>query len=254
MNYEIDINCDLGESYGHFQVGNDDALFPFISSCNIACGFHGGDPVHIERAIQGAIQAGVRIGAHPGYPDLAGFGRRFMQIPSNELCAILKYQIAALHGLTESMGGKLAYVKPHGALYNKAAVDDAEARVVVEAIQAMHPGLSLMGLAGSAMERAAARAGLPFIREGFIDRRYTEQGTLRSRTLPGAMVETEEEAATQAVEMIQHQRVRSDSGKWIPMQVDSLCVHGDNPHAAAYLQALTQSLYKEGISIKRWTT
>ena len=138
----IDINCDMGESYGHFKVGNDDALFPYISSCNIACGFHGGDPFHIAQTIKKAIAHGVRIGAHPAYPDLAGFGRRKMQIPTIELTAIIKYQVAALKGMTESMGGRLAYVKPHGALYNTAANNVAESTTIIEAVQAIDDSLA----------------------------------------------------------------------------------------------------------------
>lgn len=235
---KIDINCDMGESFGQFKVGNDDALFPFINSCNIACGFHGGDPWHIEKTIKNAIKHGLRIGAHPSYPDLAGFGRRKMIIDKMELRAILKYQIAALKGLTESWGGKLEYVKPHGALYNTAANDEAETHSIMAAIEAIDPNLKLMGLAGSVMEKIAKKHQFPFIAEAFGDRKYTDEGLLMSRKKVGAVIENVEEAVAQIWSISQQKQAVSATGKVISIDADSICIHGDNPMALSILQVL----------------
>jgi len=238
----IDINCDMGESYGQFVIGNDAAIFPYISSCNIACGLHGGDPLTIEATIRQALQHGVRIGAHPSYPDLAGFGRRRMHLPPAELTAVVKYQIAVLKSLTESQGGQLAYVKPHGALYNVAADDETEARAVLRAVQEMDSALALMGLAGSTMERLAAEVGCAFIAEAFADRRYTAQGRLVARSRAGAVLETPALAAAQVLRLVQQQQVESNEGPPVVVRAQSICIHGDNPAAVAMLQAIQQTL------------
>ncbi len=250
---EIDINCDLGESYGHFQIGADEQVFPYISSCNIACGFHGGDPLHIERTIERALQHGVRIGAHPSYPDLAGFGRRYMQIPPDELRALIKYQVAALKGMTESAGGTLAYVKPHGALYNRAADDPVEARALLDALLEIDPGLALMGLAGSLLEQMAADEKRPFIAEGFADRRYSAAGRLLPRTRPNALLPTPEEAAAQACRLVLDKGVVCDTGTFVALQVQSICVHGDHPAAPQVLQAIDTVFLNAGIRKKPLT-
>lgn len=250
---EIDINCDLGESYGHFQIGADEQVFPYISSCNIACGFHGGDPLHIERTIERALKHGVRIGAHPSYPDLAGFGRRYMQIPPDELRALIKYQVAALKGMTESAGGTLAYVKPHGALYNRAADDPVEARALLDALLEIDPGLALMGLAGSLLEQMAADEKRPFIAEGFADRRYSAAGRLLPRTRPNALLPTPEEAAAQACRLVLEKGVVCDTGTFVALQVQSICVHGDHPAAPQVLQAIDTVFLNAGIRKKPLT-
>jgi len=221
----IDLNCDMGESYGHFKVGNDDAIFPYIDSCNIACGFHGGDPLHMETTIKKAIAHDVIIGAHPSYPDLAGFGRRKMQVPPNELKAILKYQIAAIKGMTESLGRQLVYVKPHGALYNTAASSRAETEAVIEAIRSIDPQLALMGLAGSMMEMVAKEQQILFIAEAFADRQYTADGRLQSRQIEGAVIHDPQKSAQQVLSIMQKQQVIS-------------AIHGDNPAAVAILKAI----------------
>ena len=236
----ININCDMGESYGHFKVGNDDAIFPYIDSSNIACGFHGGDPLHIEMTIKKAIAHNVQIGAHPGYPDLAGFGRRKMQLPANELKAILKYQIAAIKGMTESLGGQLAYVKPHGALYNTASNSREETAVIIEAIRSIDPQLSLMGLAGSVMETMAKEQEIPFIAEAFADRKYTADGRLQSRQIEGAVIHDPQQSAAQVLSIIQKQQVVSASGTIVPIIAQSVCIHGDNPTAVAILKAIRE--------------
>lgn len=237
----IDINCDMGESYGNYSTGNDEEIFPWISSSNIACGFHGGDPFHIEQSLKRAIEYGVRIGAHPGYPDLGGFGRRKMQIGRAELKAILKYQIAALKGMAESLGGKLSYVKPHGALYNTASTDASETEVILSAIREIDPNLAFMGLAGSIMQDIAAKQGAPFIAEAFADRCYEPDGTLMSRSKAGAVIHDPEAAVTQVLSIISQQQVRSSNGSYISLKADSVCIHGDNPAAPAILRALDQA-------------
>ena len=243
----IDINCDMGESYGQFKVGNDAAIFPYISSCNIACGFHGGDPLHIERTIKSALAHKVRIGAHPAYPDLAGFGRRKMQLPKEELVAIIKYQVAALKGMTESLGGRLAYVKPHGALYNTAASHVAETIAIIEAIQAVDPNLALMGLAGSVTEQVAKERKINFIAEAFADRQYTADGRLMARSQEGAVIHEPMRSAAQVWAIISKQEVPCAAGHFIPMQAQSICIHGDNLQAVAILQAIDLLLEQNGI-------
>lgn len=234
----IDINCDMGESFGRFKIGNDEALFPYINSCNIACGFHGGDPLSIEKTIKNAIKYGLKIGAHPSYPDLAGFGRRKMTIERTELIAILKYQIAAVRGLAESLGGKITYVKPHGALYNTAAKNEKEALTIMAAVEAIDSNLKTMGLAGSIMEQVARKHDIPFIAEAFADRKYMEDGTLMPRSQSGTTIENPSEAVEQIRSISQHNQVITASGKVIPIHAESICIHGDNPAAEAILKAL----------------
>ncbi|MGI9544869.1 MAG: 5-oxoprolinase subunit PxpA [Cyclobacteriaceae bacterium] len=249
-NHKIDINCDLGESFGHFKVGQDEAVFPFITSCNIACGFHGGDPLHMEKTISRALKHNVRIGAHPSYPDLAGFGRRKMKLPAEELKAILKYQIAALIGMTESLGGKVAYVKPHGALYNTAADYESEAKAIVEAIAEMSHGLALLGMAGSKMESAAMDRRVPFFAEAFADRKYNEEGRLLSRSLPGSVIVNSKEAAKQVISLVLDREVHTLNDVSVSVKANSICVHGDNVHALAILKEIDKALAEHNISKK----
>lgn len=244
----IDINCDMGESYGNFKIGNDSAIFPYITSCNIACGYHGGDPLHIEKTIQGALAYGVQIGAHPSYPDLVGFGRRNMQVPEEELRALVKYQIAALKGMVESLGGQLRYVKPHGALYNTAAQQDREATAIIRAIQEVDESLYLMGLAGSPIAQLAAERKIRFVAEAFADRKYMADGRLRSRSLTGAVIESPEEAAKQVVDIVLNQQVETYEGNYWTLEAQSICIHGDNPAAVAVLRAIDSQLAENGIT------
>ena len=254
MNYisKIDINCDMGESYGRFKIGNDEAIFPYITSCNIACGFHGGDPLVIEQTIQNALKFKVQIGAHPSYPDLAGFGRRKIQIPTNELTALVKYQIAALKGLTESCGGKLAYVKPHGALYNTTATDHNEAAAVIEAVREIDGTLAVMGLAGSVMEEVARQEMIPFIAEAFADRKYTGEGQLMSRSLPGAVIQNLEKAVEQVLAIVTQNQVISHDNFPVKLTAQSVCIHGDNPSAVDLLKAIDEALKANNILKERF--
>lgn len=246
--HHIDLNCDMGESYGNFQIGNDDRIFPYITSCNIACGFHGGDPLHIENTIKKALKYGVQIGAHPSYPDLQGFGRRKMQVPDNELRAIIKYQIAAVKGMTESLGGKLSYVKPHGALYNTAADDEKVAVCIMQAIKEIDANLTILGLAGSTMKMIASREGVRFVAEAFADRKYTNTGRLKSRTQAGSVLHDPEEATQQVLSLVLDKEVISDENRAVRVSAKSICIHGDNPNIEAILQTIDKEFKEHNIS------
>ncbi len=244
----IDLNCDMGESYGNYKIGNDDQVMPYITSCNVACGFHGGDPLQIEKTIKNALKHGLQIGAHPGFPDLQGFGRRRMQIPVDELRAIIKYQIAAIKGITESLGGKLAYVKPHGALYNMAADDAEVAQSIVQAIQEIGQDIAFMGLAGSEqMEGIAKKTGVRFIAEAFADRRYTPNGRLQSRSVEGAVIHNAEKAAAQVLSLAKNKQVISSENTVVKINAQSICIHGDNPKVEGILQTIGVLLRMNGI-------
>ena len=244
----VDINCDMGESYGNFIVGNDEAIFPHITSCNIACGMHAGDPYHIERTIDLAIQHKVQIGAHPGYPDLQGFGRRVLPMASSELSSFIKYQVAALKGLVESKGHNLAYVKPHGALYNEMAQNEMVAQTVVKAIKQIDANLKVMGLAGSLVKQVAEYENMKFVAEAFADRQYEANGKLRARNLEGAVHYNAEIAADQVVSIALNQKSLSTEEKEITIEAQSFCIHGDNPSAIAILEKITEKLSVAGIS------
>jgi len=245
----IDLNCDMGESYGNYKIGNDDLVMPYITSCNIACGFHGGDPLQIEKTIKKALKYGVQIGAHPSYPDLQGFGRRRMQVPTDELRAILKYQIAAVKGMTESLGGKLTYVKPHGALYNTAADDEQVTECIIQAIKELSPNIAFMGLAGSkVMESIAKKNDIRFIAEAFADRRYTANGRLQSRKIDGAVIHNAEIAAEQVLSLVLKKEVTSNLHTAVIIKSKSICIHGDNPQVGDILKSIDVILKKHKIT------
>lgn len=244
----IDINCDMGESHGNFRVGNDAAIFPYITSSNIACGMHAGDPYHIEKTIDLALQHGVQIGAHPGYPDLQGFGRRVIPMKNEELKAYVKYQVAALKGMVESAGGRLCYVKPHGALYNEMAANRPVAETVVSGIKAIDPELLVMGLAGSHVAHVVAEAEMTFVAEAFADRRYEADGKLRSRLKKQSILSDPDEAAQQVVSIATNRYTQSLEGLNVPVEAQSFCIHGDNPAAIDILQAIDRALKSHGIS------
>ena len=237
----------MGESYGRFAIGNDKAVFPFITSCNIACGFHGGDPATIVATIKSAIAHKCRIGAHPSYPDLSGFGRRSMQMSPADLKAAIKYQVSALRGMAESFGGRLRYVKPHGALYNTIARERNEALTVYKAIHELGADLDVMGLAGSHCAEIAAKIGIGFIAEAFADRRYTSDGKLLPRGQEGAVLTDPQEVARQVIGIITENRVISKSGKPVALRADSICIHGDNPNAVEILKAIDAALQSNNI-------
>ena len=242
MTKAIDLNCDMGESFGNYIIGNDKAIFPYIDSCNIACGVHAGDPYHIEKTIDLAIQNGTRIGAHPGYPDLQGFGRRVIPISENELSSYIKYQVAALKGMVESKGGKLAYVKPHGALYNEISKNKEVATIVYKAIQSIDDSLSVMGLAGSHVDKILEEIGLSYIPEAFADRQYEADGNLRARSLPNALIHDGEKAADQVLSIANKGVTYTLEGDEVLIKADSFCIHGDNPSAVDMLKSIREKL------------
>jgi UPF0271 protein len=245
----VDINADLGESFGAWAMGDDDALLAIVSSANVACGFHAGDPATIRRTTLGAVRAGVAIGAHPSLPDLAGFGRRRMEVTPDEVYELVLYQVAAVAGFARSAGAGLHHVKAHGALYNMAATDRGLAAAIAGAVRDFDRGLMLYGLAGSAMMTAGEAAGLAVASEVFADRGYLPDGTLVPRSRPGALIEDVPRAVEQAVGMVRDGRVRSVEGGWVAVRADTVCVHGDSPGAVALATALRAALQAEGIAI-----
>lgn len=250
---EIDLNCDMGERSGSCLTAHDLSLFPYLTSCNISCGAHGGDPLYIENTLKKALEYTLQIGAHPSYPDRQGFGRQKIVMEPVALKAAIKYQLAALMGLTESLGGTLAYVKPHGALYNEIAKDEKEAVTVIEAIKAIEPRLALVGLAGSPLAQLAARYGLRFIPEAFADRAYRSDGQLLPRSEKNAVFTNPQHAAEQALSIVLRQEVKTISGDYIPITARSICIHGDNPAALAILKALDVQLEAHGISKRKFS-
>lgn len=250
MNAIIDLNCDMGESYGAWTMGRDNEVLPFVSSANIACGFHGGDPSTMRKTVAAAIKHGVAIGAHPSLQDLAGFGRRVIQITPDEAYDSVVYQIGALAGVAASQGARLHHVKAHGALYNMAARDAALARAICEAVRDIDSSLVLYGLAGSKLIEAAQAAGLKAASEVFADRSYQDDGSLTPRTQAGAMIEDVDQAVAQVVRMVKEGKVRSQSGKDVPVQADTLCIHGDQPNALVFASGIRRALEAAGISIQ----
>src|SRR5512133_3479192 len=221
----IDINCDLGERCGQDESGSDEAVMPFITSANIAGGFHAGDPVTIEKSVRSAIRHGVGIGAHPGYPDREGFGRRAMKMSNEELRALILFQAGAVKGIAEAAGGRMQHVKPHGALYNAAATDYNMSAVIAQAVKDLDSSLTLVGLSGSELIRAARDAGLPYASEVFADREYNDDGTLVSRSIEGAVLHDTNTVIDRAVKMITEKTVRSVSGRIIQIEADTVCIH-----------------------------
>jgi 5-oxoprolinase (ATP-hydrolysing) subunit A len=245
----IDLNADLGESFGAWRLGDDEALLAVVTSANIACGFHAGDPLTIRRACAGAVATQVTIGAQVSYRDLAGFGRREMAVPAEELTAEVLYQIAALDGIARAEGGRVGYVKPHGALYNRAVRDPVQAAAIAAAISAYDPGLPLLTLPGSEAGRAAAAAGLTVVPEGFADRAYRADGTLVPRGQPGAVISDPARAAARAAQIATSRVLLAEDGQEVTVPVRSLCVHGDTPGAVALARAVRASLERAGVRV-----
>lgn len=248
MAERIDLNADLGESFGRWQLGDDAGLLPFLTSANIACGFHAGDPATLVRTCSMAVEHSVRIGAQVAYRDLAGFGRRFVDASYEELFADVLYQIGALDGIARSQGGRVAYVKPHGALYNTAVHHETHARAVVDAAIAAG-GLPVMGLPGSRLLEFAAAAGLTCYAEAFIDRGYAADGTLVPRSVKGAVITHTLEACDRATSIAVDHRVRSITGEMVPIEADSLCLHGDTAGAVDLAHAVRDALQAAGVQV-----
>jgi UPF0271 protein len=245
---KIDLNCDVGETFFDRLVGKDAQLMPLISSCNIACGFHGGDPKTIENTLLLAAKYQVKVGAHPSFPDLENFGRTYMRLSSEELKACLRYQITALRGMADLQGVRLVHVKPHGALYNAAAVDFDLAVQIAEVIQEFD--LLYVGMAQSEMEKAAQHVQLPFVREAFADRSYTSHGTLLPRDQPNAVLTDFSLVVEQSLNIVKKGRVISSNNEEIPIVADTLCVHGDTKNALELLMALRAAFENHGIRVK----
>lgn len=247
----IDLNCDMGESFGAFSIGQDEALMEYVSSVNIACGFHAGDPSVMRRTVQAAVKKGVAIGAHPGYPDVQGFGRRDIKFTPDEIYDLVLYQVGALKVFVEAAGVALYHVKPHGALYNLAAKENPIATAIAQAVYDADKNLRFVGLSGSELTRAGVRRGLKTINEVFADRTYQDDGTLTPRTVTGAMIENEAGAAQQVVRMALEKKVKTVSGKEIAIVPDSVCIHGDGKNALAYAKAIVNELKANHVSIAR---
>lgn len=246
----IDLNSDLGESFGPWPMGDDAAMLDIVTSANVACGFHAGDPVGILETLRRAAERGVSVGAHVAYPDLVGFGRRNMDVASSDLRADVIYQIGALQALARVAGTRVGYVKPHGALYNTIAHDQRQAEDVIAAIRAVDSSLALVVLAGSPLADWARGAGLRVISEAFADRGYTPQGTLVSRREPGAVLHDAEQVAARMLRLVQEGVVEAIDGSLARVQADSICVHGDSPDAVAMARAVRQVLVDAGVELK----
>ena len=246
----IDLNSDLGESLGAWSMGDDAAMLDIVSSANVACGFHAGDPAGILATLKAAQARGVAVGAHVAYPDLIGFGRRAMDVASSDLVADVIYQIGALQGLAQAAGTSIGYVKPHGALYNTIAHDSAQARDVIAAIRAVDANLALVALAGSPLVRWAQDAGLRVVAEAFADRAYTPQGTLVSRREPGAVLHDSALVASRMLRLVRDGVVEAVDSSLAGVQAQSICVHGDSPGAVAMARAVRAALEADGIAVR----
>lgn len=246
----IDLNCDMGEAFGNYPMPNDDTLMDYITSANIACGYHAGDPDVMQHTVNMAVKKRVAIGAHPGLPDLQGFGRREMKITPNEAYQFTLYQIGALYAFVKAAHGKLHHVKAHGALYNMAAKDAALAKAIVEAVHDFDPTLILYGLAGSEMITAAQSIGLPAASEVFADRTYQDDGSLTPRSQKNALITDTQASVNQVLMMVKQQQVISVNDKTVPLKAETLCLHGDGGHAVDFAKMINEKLKAEGITVK----
>ncbi|KUM35063.1 5-oxoprolinase subunit PxpA [Arthrobacter sp. EpRS71] len=246
----MDLNADLGESFGSWTMGDDASMFRIVSSANVACGFHAGDPLTMLDSCRAAFELDVRVGAHVGYRDLAGFGRRSLDMTFDELFGDVLYQLGALDGMAHAVGASVDYVKPHGALYNRIVRDAEQAEAVVAAVHAYDPGLPVLGLPGSAWLTLAEESGHPVFREAFVDRAYLPDGTLVPRTQEGAVLHDPDAVVAQAVRLATRKEVLAVDGTLVPVQADSLCIHGDTPGAVNMAAAVREGLEKAGVEIE----
>lgn len=246
----VDINCDVGEGFGIYRAAPDEQIFPLISSASIACGFHAGDPQTMRRCVELAVRHGVSVGAHPGTPDLAGFGRRAMELSDAEFENALIYQVGALEGMCRAVGTQVHHVKPHGWLYNAAAKDGRLAAVIARTIKKLNPDLRLFGLAGSQSIFAAQAIGLPHAPEAFIDRTYDSNGLLSDRSATGSVITNPESAAQQCLDIILKSTVKSPSGAEVRIMAETLCVHGDNANVLQILECVRGRLATHNIQIR----
>ena len=246
----MDLNCDMGESYGAYVLGYDEEAMPHVTSINVACGFHASDPDNMAKTVKLAKKYGTAVGAHPGYPDLVGFGRRPMALTAEEVKHAVIYQIGALEGFCQAEGIRMQHVKAHGALYNTAGDDLTIATAIAEAIKQINPELVMLCLANSKMVIAAKNVGVRFVEEAFADRAYTEQGTLVSRKLPGSVIHDVDEVVSRVLLMVKEKKVRTLDGKLISLDAQTICVHGDTPGAVDMIMAIRKAFDKEGILLK----
>lgn len=247
--YKVDLNSDLGESFGSYTIGMDHAIIPFVSSVNIACGWHAGDPLVMAETVGKAVKHGAGVGAHPGFPDLMGFGRRNMAVTPAEVKVYTQYQLGALMAFVAASDGKLQHLKPHGAMYNMAATDAKLAAAIAEGIYEVAPETILLGLANSEMIQAGRAIGLKVAQEVFADRAYQANGTLVPRSQPGAVIHDPDEAIARVVEMVKKGRVRAITGEEVEIHANSICVHGDNPEAVEFVRRIRERLIAEGVEI-----
>ncbi|HET7304122.1 MAG TPA: 5-oxoprolinase subunit PxpA [Segeticoccus sp.] len=250
---QIDLNADLGESFGRWTLGDDNALLEVVSSANVACGFHAGDPSVLRQACAGAVEHGVAIGAQVGYRDLAGFGRRFIDVPTQVLVDDLIYQVGALEALARVEGARVRYVKPHGALYNAIVHHEEQAAAVVRAVREYDERLPVLGLPGSVFLRLAGEAGLTVVPEAFADRAYEPDATLASRRKPGSVLHDAEEIARRCVRMVTEHAVEATDGRTVRVEARSLCLHGDTPGAVASAHAVREALEEAGVVVRAFT-
>lgn len=250
MPVHVDLNCDMGESFGAWRMGDDEALLDVVTSANLACGYHAGDPVTMDATIRAAARRGVAVGAHPSYPDLAGFGRRAMRVAAPELEKLVLYQIGAVAAMARAAGLRLSHVKPHGALYNDAAKDEELAAAIARAVAALDERLVVVGLSRSALVRCARELGLAAAEEGFCDRAYEADGSLRSRALVGALLEDPRAAADQALDIVLREEVRTRDGSLLRVRAQTLCIHGDTPGAVAIARAVRDALESAGVIVQ----
>lgn len=246
----IDLNCDMGESFGVYTLGYDEAAMPYVTSINVACGFHASDPLNMLNTVKLAKKYNLAIGAHPAFPDLVGFGRRVMAASREEIFADVAYQIGALAGICQTQGLKLQHVKAHGALYNMAEKDIAVGTAIAEAIKSVDPDLYMLCSCGSPMVKAAQAAGVKYVEEAFADRAYTREGTLVPRSQPGAVIHDVKVVAERVLGLVKTGKVQAIDGTEIALKADTICVHGDTPGAVEMIKEIRELLEKQGITLK----
>ncbi|KEH95429.1 LamB/YcsF family protein [Clostridium botulinum C/D str. BKT12695] len=249
MNF-IDLNCDMGESFGAYTIGNDKEILKYITSANIACGFHAGDADVMSETVKMALENNVSIGAHVGFNDLIGFGRRKIDISPREVYNITVYQLGALYGFVHANGGIIKHLKPHGALYNMAAVDEKLAEATAEAVYDFNPEITLFGLAGSKLVEMGEKIGLKVVNEVFADRTYTEKGTLTPRRERNALITDISACISQVIDMVKEKKVTTSTGKEIKINADTICIHGDGENALSFARNIKEALEKENIKIR----
>lgn len=251
MTLSVDVNADLGESFGNYIIGNDEKIIPLISSANVACGFHASDPKVMLDTVKLIKKSRVGLGAHPGFPDKEGFGRRYMDCTNEEIYSMVLYQLSALDGIARTVGVEMNHVKPHGALYNATFTDENLARVIAQAVKDFNPNLKLMGLSENNLVKAGEEIGLEVVHEVFLDRAYENDGTLVSRRKEGAMITDSKLAVERGIRMITEGKVETIDGQDIDIKADSICVHGDGEKALQFVKEIKKALEAKGIEVKK---